>query len=220
MENSYKIFIVDDHKLFIDGLKFVLTRSGKYQISGVASNGFEFLNLLDEKNLPDLVLMDISMPTMDGIEATQKAINKYPGLKIIALTMFGDEDYYYKMVDAGVKGFVIKDSGSKELEKAIENVLEGDTYFSQELIKKIMYFIRESKNKKNGLDYTETITKKELEVLRFLCCGLSNKEIADKMNISPKTVEGHKSNLFSKTNTKNTVNLVMYSIRNRLIELK
>ena len=163
--------------------------------------------------------MDISMPVMDGIEATKKALEKYPDLPILALSMFGDEEYYYKMVHAGVKGFVLKESGSEELSDAIREITSGNNYFSQELLRKIIINIGNSKLESQVRTPTNTLTKRESEILRLICQGMSNMEIANMLHLSQRTVEGHKANLLKKTSTKNTVNLIMFAIKNNLVEV-
>src|SRR6056297_2257775 len=138
MENKkYKLMLVDDHKLFRDGLKFVINQMENMEVVAEASNGVEFLKLLDQQEV-DLVLMDISMPELDGIEATRQATAKYPGIKILVISMFCDEEYYYQMVQAGVMGFVLKEFGKNELENAINAVINGENYFSQKLLRDII----------------------------------------------------------------------------------
>jgi len=132
-----KVIIVDDHDLFREGLNQLISQSVNIHVIGQASNGIEFLDLLNSK-LPDLVLMDISMPGMDGIEATKLALNKYPNLKIITLSMFGDQEYYYKMIHAGVHGFLLKNCNGTDLFDAIEKVMAGNNYFSTELLQSII----------------------------------------------------------------------------------
>src|ERR1035437_2601895 len=131
------LIIVDDHLIFRQGLKSLITLENIANIIGEASNGMELLELLTQLK-PDVVLMDIDMPHMNGLEATEKAIELMPDLKIIAFSMFSDEEYYYKMIDRGVKGFILKTSGINELEAAIQNVMMGESYFSNELLRKII----------------------------------------------------------------------------------
>ena len=214
-----KVAIVDDHNLFREGLGFLLAQSEEIDVIGEASNGYEFLKLLDTQ-LPDLVLMDIAMPKMDGVEATRIAIDKYHELKIIALSMFEDQEYYYKMIHAGAHGFILTKSTGDELFKAIKDVMSGENYFSKELLKSIIINMPDKRKFKfEGDENLSDFTKREYEIISLLCTGLSSTEIADKLFISKKTVEGHKSNLFSKTGSKNTVSLVMYAIKNKLIEV-
>lgn len=209
------IIIVDDHMIFRQGLKSLITIENIATVIGEASNGASFIELLRTLK-PDLVLMDIDMPHMNGMEATQKALEIMPELKIIAFTMFSDEEYYYKMINLGVKGFILKTSGVNELEKAIHDVMEGESYFSNELLRKIINnFRRENTNntvKKAGL------TNREKEVLQQICLGLTNEEMAQKLFISPKTVKSHRSSLLEKTSCKNTPGLILYAVKNKLIQ--
>ena len=131
------IIIVDDHLIFRQGLKSLITAENIATVIGEASNGKEFIELLSDLK-PDLVLMDIDMPHMNGMEATQNALKLMPELRVIAFTMFSDEEYYYKMIDLGVKGFILKSSGITELENAIRDVMMGESYFSNELLRKII----------------------------------------------------------------------------------
>lgn len=213
-----KIFIVDDHQMFRDGLKFLLAKMPNIEIIGEAENGKDFLDKIKDVK-PDLVLMDISMPELDGVQATKKAIEMYPDIKIIALSMFGEEEYYYKMIHAGVKGFVLKESGSHELEEAINSILDNQNYFSEELLRNIIFNIGKENEEEDVKKEKGLISKREYEVLELICSGLSTVEIADKLNISKRTVEGHKSNLLQKTGSKNSVNLIMYAIKNNLVEI-
>ena len=210
------IIIVDDHLIFRQGLKTLFTVEDIATVIGEASNGIEFIELLSDFK-PDLVLMDIDMPHMNGMEATQKALAIMPDLKIIAFTMFGDEDYYYKMVELGVKGFILKSSGINELEKAIHDVMDGESYFSNEVLRNIITnFGRKNAAKPNE---NAGLTDREMEVLQQICLGLNNEEIAQKLFISAKTVKSHRSNLLEKTRCKNTPALILYAVKNKIIEI-
>jgi DNA-binding NarL/FixJ family response regulator len=218
-KKKYKIILVDDHKLFRDGLKFVIDQMNNLEVVAEASNGKEFLSLIDRYDA-DLVLMDISMPELNGIEATKQAIDRKPGLKILALSMFCDEEYYYQMIQAGVMGFVLKESGKSELEEAINSVLKGENYFSQKLLRDIIINLNNPLQKsKNPAEEKLVLTRRENEVLKLICEGLSNAQIADKLFISLRTVEGHKSNLISKSGVKNSISLVMYALKNKMVEI-
>lgn len=209
-----RIIITDDHQLFRNGLKILLDAFPEFEVTGEASNGAEFLQLI--KNCPaDVALMDINMPEMDGIEATRRALKMCPGLDIIALSMYGEEEYYYKMVDAGAKGFLLKDSDISEVKEAILTVKKGGSYFSQELLYYVIQKIkiRESESK------TANLSKREKEILFKICEGSSNMEIAESLFISKRTVDKHRANLLSKTNSKNTASLILFAIRNKLIEI-
>lgn len=211
-----EIIIVDDHLIFRQGLKSLITSENIASVVGEASNGKEFLQLLSQLK-PDLVLMDIDMPHMNGMEATQKALEMIPDLKIIAFTMFGDEEYYYKMIDLGVKGFILKSSGINELEKAISEVMIGESYFSNEVLRKIISNLGRKNNSKPNEN--ASLTTRELEVLQQICLGLNNEEIAQKLFISPKTIKSHRSNLLEKTGCKNTPALILLAIKNKWVEL-
>lgn len=159
--------------------------------------------------------MDINMPEMNGIEATRKGLKICPGLSVIALSMYGEEEYYYKMVDAGAKGFLLKDSDISEVREAIMTVKKGGSYFSQELLHHVIQKIklRESEVKSANL------SKREKEILHKICEGYSNQEIAESLFISKRTVDKHRANLLGKTNSKNTASLILFAIKNKLIEI-
>jgi DNA-binding NarL/FixJ family response regulator len=211
------IIIVDDHQIFRKGVISLLVNENIANVIGEASNGKEFLSILKEENLPDLVLIDIEMPIMDGEEATRIALDKYPNLKIVALSMFGDEGNYSRMVNAGVKGFLLKNSDLTELESAITTVSSGETYFSNELLRKIISKLSTPKPIQKSNDVH--VSARELEVLALICGGMTNEEISEKLCISASTVKGHRTNLLEKTGCKNTASLIMFSIKNKMIEL-
>jgi DNA-binding NarL/FixJ family response regulator len=214
-EKIYRVIVVDDHSLFRNGLKLLLNSFSNIKLIAEASNGNEFLELL-KKETPDVVLMDIDMPGLNGVDATRIALEQYPDLKIISLSMFGEEEYYYRMIEAGAKGFLLKNSEINDVRKAIMNVAEGGNYFSQELLYNVVRNIRTTSIIEKQ---TETLSDREKEVLAQICKGLSNQEIAGLLHISKRTVDKHRSNLLEKTNSKNTANLVMFAIKNKLIEL-
>lgn len=209
-----KIIIVDDHQLFRNGLRILLGSFPEFEVAGEASNGRDFLEIIQNTSA-DVALMDINMPEMDGIEATRKALKINPSLDIIALSMYGEEEYYYKMVDAGAKGFILKDSDISEVREAILTVRKGGNYFSQELLYHVIQKIkhRETESK------TANLSKREKEILFKICEGLSNQEIAETLFISKRTVDKHRANLLGKTNSKNTASLILFAIRNKLIEI-
>ncbi len=209
-----RIILVDDHQLFRNGLKMLLEASPDFEIAGEASNGVEFLRLL--KTCPaDIALMDINMPELDGIEATKRGLKICPSISVIALSMYGEEEYYYKMVDAGAKGFLLKDSDISEVREAILTVRKGGSYFSQELLYHVIqkFKHRESEAKSANL------SRREKEILLKICEGLSNQEIAETLFISKRTVDKHRANLLGKTNSKNTASLILFAIKNKLIEI-
>jgi len=219
MNKKIKTILVDDHKMFREGLSFLLSKSKTIEVIAEAENGKEFLQLL-ENNKPDVVLMDINMPKMNGIEATEIALLKNPDLKIIALSMNGDEAYYYKMIHAGAKGFVLKQAGSEELEEAIETVMAGNNFFSPELMKNIIMNMAKAKKveSKSETKYIK-LTDRENETLQLICTGISIKDIATQLFISPRTVEGHKARIMEKLGASNSSNLIILAIKYKLIEI-
>jgi len=212
-----KLILVDDHKMFREGLRFAISQISGMEVIGEADNGKAFLTLLEQRK-PDVVLMDISMPLMDGAQATEEALKVHADIKIIALSMFGDSEYYQKMVSKGVKGFLMKETGIDELTKAIQTVQQGGTHFSQQLLQNIIINMGNPtvRSSKTGVI---DLTRREEEVLELICKGYSNKEIADALFISQKTVEGHKSNLMDKTNTKSAINLMLFALKNNLVDI-
>lgn len=215
-----KIIIVDDHSLFREGIKLLIENEGFGEVIAEAENGQVFLELLTT-HTPDLVIMDIEMPVMGGLEATKKALKIKPDLKILVLTMLSEKANYFDMISAGAMGFVLKTSGKQEFEKAIDAITNGETYFSNELLRQIIVDM----NTPNGPEVstsepgTENLTPREKEILHHFCEGLTVTEIATKLFLSTKTIEAHRSALLKKTNSKNTINLVLFAIKNNFVKV-
>jgi DNA-binding NarL/FixJ family response regulator len=204
------IIIVDDHKLFRSGLRYILEESKQFQVIAEASNGAELMGLLEYHN-PDLVILDINMPVMNGIEAAKQAITRNPSISILILSMYGETEYYSTLLNIGVKGFVLKDAENEDFLTAVQKVIRGGTYFSQELLLNI---IRKE-------TYTDQIklSRREKEVLELIGQGHSNQEISGILKISPRTVERHRTTLFEKTGSRNSVSLIVFALKNRLISI-
>ena len=209
------VFLVDDHTLFRNGLRGLLQSQGIARVVGEAADGEEFLEKIAGSGA-EVVLLDIDMPRMNGVEAAARALELIPDLKIITLSMHGDEHYYFSMVSAGVKGFLLKSSGIDEVAAAIDAVAAGGTYFSQELLQGLVGIL---KTTPQGEESPDSLSDRELEILLLICRGLSNHEIADRLFISKRTVDKHRANILAKTNSKNTANLVVYAIKNGLVEI-
>ena len=221
--NKLNLALVDDHEIFRKGLVLLLRSIENVGTISEASNGKEFLAMIDKQEF-DVVFMDVKMPIMNGIEATKLALEINPSLKIIGLSMFGEEEYLESMIESGVEGFLLKKADLKEIEKAINLIAAGKNYFSEELVASLTKkFGNAGKNEKNeelvANSDAEKISKREVEILQFICKGFSNIEIAEKLFISPRTVDGHRANIISKTGVKNTANLVMYAIKNGLVKI-
>ncbi|MBQ2414382.1 MAG: response regulator transcription factor [Rikenellaceae bacterium] len=214
----YKIFLVDDHTLFRNGLRGLLDSREDCVVVGEASTGEEFLEQLQECDA-DVIFMDIAMPGIKGDEATARALEIRPDLKVITLSMFGDDDYYFRMVSVGAKGFLLKSSDIDEVIAAIETVATGGSYFSQELLDSLVSNLRTTPQPENEQVDEESLSERELEVLLEICRGLSNQQIADKLFISKRTVDKHRANILAKTGCPNTANLVVYAIKHNLVEI-
>lgn len=208
-----KVVIVDDHVIFRKGLVAILNEISDVKVVGEASNGQELLELL-KKQAADVVLMDIKMPVMDGIEATQKLLAKYPGMKVIALTMHEEISYFNKMMEVGATGFLLKKTNQEELADAIMAVMKDEFYYAEEFISNA------DKSHINPARKIDVIlTGREKQVLELICKGRSNAEIAQALFLSQRTIDGHRARLFEKTGAKNAPSLVMFAIKNGLIKL-
>ncbi len=203
-----KIAIVDDHSIFREGIILVLNQISEFEVVFDTSNGLDFITDL-ETNKPDLVLMDINMPQINGAETTKKALALVPDLKVIALTMFSDLGHYTQMIEAGVQGFVIKNASKTELSTAIQTVFKGGNYFSQEILQKLA--LQSVKNK--GFN-KEQLSLREIEIIQLVCQGKTTNEIAENLFISAKTVETHRSNIYKKAQVRNLAELIVWAVKN------
>lgn len=206
------IIIVDDHQLFREGIELILSQFDFIDKIIHACDGKEYLDIVSIIN-PDIVLMDINMPNIDGVEATRISKEKYKNIKIIAISMHTDLEYYSSMTKAGVDGFLTKDTDRLELKTALTKVLNNESFFSQKLLQKVLLGINNTKTKENPF------SKRETEVLNYIINGLSTNEISDKMFISSRTVERHKENMQSKADCKNTISLIIFAIKNNIVNL-
>lgn len=215
---AVRIVIVDDHAIFRNGLKLMFSKMAAVEVVGEAENGRQFLDLLTETQV-DLVFLDIRMPVLDGVESARQAIEKFPDLAIIALTTFRDHDFVNKMLQVGVMGYMLKNSDYEQFEKAVEVVSQGGTYFSDEILADLTRNMTKYQKRIIARQQLPNFTKREQEVLKLICEGLSNQQIANKLCISARTVEKHKKGLMEKTDAENTINLVIYAFKNRLTEV-
>ncbi|MBO7311913.1 MAG: response regulator transcription factor [Alistipes sp.] len=215
-EKEIKIALVDDHTLFRTGLRGLLSTREDFNVVADFGSGVEFLKHLPELDV-DVVFMDIAMPDMDGAETTQRALKLKPDMRVITLSMFGDDHYYSLMVQCGASGFLLKDSDIEEVYAAVDAVMAGDNYFSSVLYGSLTRNL--SRKESAQVNDEDSLSEREIEILVEVCAGLSNQEIADKLFISKRTVDKHRANILEKTGCKNTANLVVYAIKNRLVEI-
>jgi len=213
-----RIVLVDDHTLFRNGLRGLLDRYAGYRVVAEAASGEEFLALLPGLEA-DVIFMDIAMPGMNGDRTAELALAVRPELRIITLAMFGDENYYSRMVQAGAKGFLLKDSNIDEVIEAIETVRAGGSYFCAALLSSLATRMRTTRRETAEEAETDQLSSRETEILIEVCRGLSNQEIADRLFISKRTVDKHRANILEKTGCRNTASLVVYAIRHGLVEL-
>lgn len=213
MKSLVKIAIIDDHKIFRTGLEVILNGITNFQVIHSCADGKALLKAL-EKQIPDVLFMDIKLPDENGVDLTVMIKGMHPQIKVIALTMFGEIDYFNKMVDAGADGFLLKGTDIEELEKAVKEVIEGRTYFAKEFLGHLTFNLRRNNGQIPGINLSD----REREVLTLICEGYSNNEIAERLFISPHTVDGHRRNLITKTGVKNAPNLVLFAIKNGLLD--
>lgn len=213
-----RIALVDDHSLFRRGLRMLLSTHPDFEVVAEASSGEEFLELLPQSQ-PDVVFMDYSMGVLNGADTTERAIAEMPELKVISLTMYGDNAYYTRMAAAGAKGFLLKDSGFDEVVEAVNTVCGGGTYFSSLLLTSLSQSLRSTQTPSSAINEQDMLSEREVEVLVGICQGLSTQEIADRHFISKRTVDKHRANILEKSGCKNTASLVVYAIKNGLVEV-
>lgn len=208
-----KIAIADDHQMMIDGIKSLLKQEKNMTVIGEALNGEEMLKVIERKKA-DVVLMDVRMPVMDGMEATQLISQRFPDVKVLMLTMYNSREYIEKLIKSGAAGYILKNTGKQELITAIETVYRGEQYYSREVTERFMESFQ--KKKKVYSDIPIELTGREKDVLKLIAQEFTTQEIADKLCISHHTVETHRKNLISKLNVRNTAGLVKYAIQNDL----
>jgi DNA-binding NarL/FixJ family response regulator len=212
-----KIIIADDHPIVRDGLRSALDSIENFSVIGVAVNGVEALNLIKNEQ-PDLLLTDISMPEMNGIDLTREVAKKYPEVKIIILSMHENDAYINNALQAGAHGYLLKDSEKAELNSAIERVVAGEKYFSKSVSQILVNGLYNKPGENEDQQDITGISKRELEVLEMIALGLSNKEIAGKLFLSIRTVDAHRYNIMQKLKVKNTAEMIKTAVKMKLIE--
>lgn len=216
MAEKISIVIVDDHTLFRSGVANLLSEFDEIDVLFQASSGKDLQQKLSADNLPNIILMDITMPLMDGYEATKWVTAQYPGISVLALSMFDDEKSIINMLRAGACGYLLKESNASDLLEAIKITKEKGLFINENVSGRMLMSIRnDSKVTKGDLKLSD----REMEFLQYCSTELTYKEIADKMNVSPRTVDNYRESLFSKLNIKSRTGLVVYGIKNSLISI-
>jgi NarL family two-component system response regulator LiaR len=211
-----RVLVTDDHAIVRDGICALLALTGDIEAVGEAINGREALEMV-RKVAPDVVLMDIAMPLMDGLEATRRIHKEFPQTKVIVLTQYEDREYVLPVIEAGASGFVSKTAASSELTSAIRSVYRGDSFLSPSIARLLVEDYREMAKAGKNRDMSEQLTGREREILKLLAEGHSTHEIAQLLVISPKTVERHKTNLMAKLDIHNRLDLFKYALRKGII---
>ena len=212
------IALADDHSLLRIGLAQLVESLGN-TVLFEADNGNELLQKLDKKNLPDVVLMDINMPEMDGFQTTQWLKQNHPEIKVLALSMYDNETSIIRMLKCGAKGYILKDAEPAELKAAIEALVAKGFYYSDLVSGKLMHAINKMDDDGEGLKNLVPLNDRETDFLKYTCTELTYKEIADKMFVSPRTIDGYRDALFEKLHVKTRVGLVMYAIKNGIVNV-
>ena len=216
-----KIAIADDEALFRAGMSFILTRVINFEIVFEAENGSDLIEKLKvATELPDVILMDLKMPLLNGVESTKILQKEYPEIKVIAVTSYDGKSFITNMIDVGASSYLLKNTSPKVVVHTINEVYDKGFYYDERVLKIIHENLLSAKSKriKSDLD-NNLLTKREKEILELICNQYTTNEIADKLFISPRTVEGHRNNLLIKTESKNVAGLVIYGIQKKLIEL-
>lgn len=216
MTDRTRILIADDHGIVRQGLRSVLSRDLSFEIIGEASDGREAV-LLAESLEPDVVIMDIAMPDLSGIEATAQICKGSPDIKVVILSMHSDETYILRALNAGAKGYLLKDSAEVDLVRAVHSVCRGKPFFSPEITQVLLEDYMRSLQQRRLQDSYELLTDREKEVLHLLAHGKSNKEVAAALDLSTNTIESHRMSLMKKLNLHNTAEIVLYAVRKKIV---
>ena len=210
MEQTLKrIFIVDDHQMVIDGINLMLEGRPEFSVVGESTEPLQVIELINDTPV-DIVITDVGMPGMSGVELSRLVKNKFPDIKILALSMFGDSQIIAEMIDAGISGYILKNSGKKELMEALTKIAEGQNYFGQEITLQLMKSFKRNQEESK-------LTDREIEIIRMIEKDMTTREIADTLFISERTVETHRKNILYKTNTKTVVGLLKYAYERKII---
>ena len=222
MKEKIKIILVEDHQIVRDGIKALLAEGPDIEIIGEAQNFSELREILNSK-LPDIIIMDISLPETSGIEITTYITEKYQSTKVLILSMYTEEDFIFNAIKAGAKGYLPKNTTRKELLDAISAIHNGAEFYSDTIsniiLKSYVNKAKSADNKNVKINKEDLLTHREIEILKHYAEGYSNQEIADKLFISIRTVESHKNHIMQKLELKSTVDLIKFAIKNKIVEI-
>lgn len=208
-QKPQRIFIVDDHQMVIDGINLMLEGKSDFKVIGETTQPLMVFQALENLSI-DILITDIGMPEMSGVELTRAVKNKFPSIKILALSMFGDSQIIAEMIDSGISGYILKNAGKKELIEALTKISDGQSYFSQEITLQLMKSFKRNQEELK-------LTDREVEIIRMIEKELTTKAIADVLFISERTVETHRKNILHKTNTQSVVGLLKYAYERKII---
>ncbi|MDY7019474.1 MAG: response regulator transcription factor [Chloroflexota bacterium] len=211
-----KLLVVDDHTIVRDGICALLALAADIEVVGEAANGMEALKKVRQLT-PDVVLMDIAMPIMGGLEATRRIHKEFPRVKVLTLTQYDDEEYVFPVIEAGARGFISKTAASSELASGIRSVHHGDSFLSPSIAKVLVEGYQKGASVRANCDPYQQLTNREREILKLLAEGYTTQDIANMLVLSPKTIEGHKTNLMAKLGIHNRTDLVKYALRKGII---
>jgi len=213
-----RVLVVDDHTIVRDGITALLALAGDIEVVGEATNGSEAVKIVGELH-PDVVLMDIAMPIMGGLEATRRISREYPKTKVLVITQHDDKEYVFPVIESGASGLISKAAASSELALGIRSVYWGDSFLSPSVARLLVENYRRTAGEHNHHDPYYRLTERERDVLKLLVEGYSTQEVAKILVITPKTVEGHKTNLMAKLGIHNRIDLVKYAVRKGIITI-
>lgn len=214
--SKIRVFLADDHGVVRKGLRFLLERQPEMEVVGEAADGREAIDLVAELK-PHVVVMDIAMPRLNGIDATSQIVKRDPSIGVIMLSMHSDEGYLIRTLAAGAKGYLLKDSAEADLVRAVEAVAQGKPFFSPAIAQTLLEDYLRQLQQRGASDSYDLLTDREKEILQLLAEGKSNKDVAAFLNLSPYTVETHRTHIMQKLNLHNTAELVLYAVRKRII---
>ena len=221
MNNHYQpiqIVLADDHEIFRDGFRVMLKKQTGVNLIGEAANGEELVKMVEELQ-PDVVVTDIKMPKLDGIGATKILTKKFPDIGVISLSMFDEENLIIDMLEAGAKGYLLKNAHKDEIIAAVEAVYNDQTYYCNHTSRKLTKMIADSSFNPNRRPVKPELSEKEINVMRLVCQEFSNKEIASQLKLSVRTIEGYREKIQEKINARNTAGIVVYAIKNRIYQV-